>query len=520
VSASTRPVALCVLLAACAELPVDELSDGIIGGAVVTDTMSGVVKLAPGGFATKPICSAALVTNDWALTAGHCFAPGALPIPVVASMGLAATAGFEVVRHPTLDVAMVRLASPFAMRVAGGTSTTAFERGLVRSAPVALWGRAVQCFGFGIDNIVGADSGAGTLRTASGMPIVAAFGAELLIEPNAAGQIAAPGDSGGPCLLADSSGRQVVAGVVSVGHGEGPVTNLTAIDSVSLVAASEIRTWTSDAMTARELRLPNGHCLDVPGGDTSPGARLQGFSICHGDANQRWRMVLEPSGRYAIQSVATGLCVDIPNFATGVSPVVQWPCNGGLNQRFTVRPDAGGGVRIIASHAGGGCLGVSPATGKLEQHPCPAASVAESWTVTSFPDRGHRTIQSFANGECVDVPFGSSAPNHVVNHVPCHDGTAQEFDLRPVAGAAQVELRPRNAPGLCLDDQQLVVRQVPCSGAATQRWQLRLTGEGAHMLRSGANRCLSLAPAGTNTNVLVTAACDSTSARRWRVRWF
>lgn len=510
-----RAIVPWLLLASCADggLSTESVSQGILGGTAIAPESSSFVELTPGGFTRLPRCSAAMVTNDWLITARHCFDPGGLPPSASASMGLIARNAFEIVRHPTADVAMVHLGAPFA-------TPAGFERGFYRPASATLVTRLVQCFGYGLNDIDGVDSGAGTLRTASGMPVVAFFGPEIAIEPNAAGAIPAPGDSGGPCLIADGAGRQVVAGVISRGAAVVDDGDIEEIENAILVGASDVRTYASDAMTARELRLPNGTCLDVPGSDTTPGAQLQGFPLCHGAANQRWRLVPDTSLRYAIQNVATGQCVDIPGSAGGVSRANQFPCNGGLNQRFTVRPDVGGGVRIIAAHAGGGCLGVA-ANGALEQHACPATNVAESWTVTTMPERGHRTLQSVANGECVDVPFGSSAPNVSLNHFPCHDGTAQELDLRPTAaGASQLELRPRNAPALCLEDQTTLVRQTPCAGIAAQRWRLRLAGDGSHLVESGIGRCLALPPAGSGTNLLVTQPCAVVNSQRWRVRWF
>ena len=79
-----------------------------------------------------------------------------------AKMGSQNVAALRVVRHPTLDVALVELASPLAM---SGNSTTFEFQGFHTALPSSLVGKSLVCYGYGI--VATDNSGVGTLRTAT-----------------------------------------------------------------------------------------------------------------------------------------------------------------------------------------------------------------------------------------------------------------------------------------------------------------------------------------------------------------
>lgn len=75
-----------------------------------------------------------------------------------------------------------------------------------------------------------------------------------------------------------------------------------------------------------------GKCLDVSGGSTANGARVQLWD-CNGTGAQRWQAT---AARDLVNPQANK-CLD----ATGVSsangtPLQIWQCTGGANQKWTV----------------------------------------------------------------------------------------------------------------------------------------------------------------------------------------
>jgi len=96
----------------------------------------------------------------------------------------------------------------------------------------------------------------------------------------------------------------------------------------------------------------SGKCLDVFGASTDAGAAAIQW-ICHGGANQQWR--LEPAGGGAVRIIArhSGQALDVFGaLLDDVTPIIQWPVHGGDNQAWTLEPAGDGYVRIVARHSG------------------------------------------------------------------------------------------------------------------------------------------------------------------------
>jgi len=129
-------------------------------------------------------------------------------------------------------------------------------------------------------------------------------------------------------------------------------------------------------------------CLDVFGASTDAGASAIQW-ICHGGANQQWR--LEPAGGGAFRIIArhSGQALDVFGaLLDDVTPIIQWPVHGGDNQAWTLEPAGDGYVRIVARHS----------------------------------------------GKAMDVEFASTDDGaRVIQYTP-HGGTNQQWLLRPVGG--------------------------------------------------------------------------------------
>ncbi len=246
------------LVAGCA--PADDVAAGdapdqaaqpISGGSAASPEQSGHVRVdfryAAGN---RAFCSGTLITNEWVLTDKRCLLsdggvapppPGVIvlnatprpaqqvegsllggvtvtdPANVTVSMGSQASVADAIVRHPTLDLAMIRLRSPLAMNGSTSGYVRYFYFDFVPPATLP-----VQCFGYGT-------GAAGTLSTGSftatnsGSPLRnISSGSNTSQQGVVTGQPLgiASGDAGGACLngdtlygvLHDCSWRLTVAG--------------------------------------------------------------------------------------------------------------------------------------------------------------------------------------------------------------------------------------------------------------------------------------------------------------------
>jgi alpha-galactosidase len=94
--------------------------------------------------------------------------------------------------------------------------------------------------------------------------------------------------------------------------------------------------WTPTA--AGELRVYGGtQCLDAFNNQTSPGTIVELWT-CNGGANQQWRLNADGT----VTGVQSGLCLDVTggNVPAGNVNGTQmeiWTCNGGANQQWSLR---------------------------------------------------------------------------------------------------------------------------------------------------------------------------------------
>lgn len=492
-----RTLAL-LALAACTE-PSDLGEDeaAIVNGVVTS--------IAGTGFVEVDSCGGIALTHEWVLTTASCVYDPPDQRPHFVTLGTWWIIADEVVRHPTRDVALVHVPEPLPLGVPA--ATTGVDRGLYRGTTASLVGRVAQCMGYGVSNIAGTDSGFGygVLRAAA-LTFDRLEGDELVILPNPSNdRIFARGDGGSGCLVHDGAGQQVVAAL----HTHNRQRTVDGWDIIEIfdsraLATSDVREWVSEVTMMRELRL-NGRCL-------AAGSSSVGLSTCDGSRSQRWRWRSTGDHAGAWQNAARRTCLQLS--ATGVIEMALCETAPPISQRFTVE-SYGTGNRLVAQRTGQ-CLkwDYNNAFAILVGS-CDVRSLA---TLTSIPDRGHRTLAVGVNGDCADIPSGTATAGTRANHYPCNDSAAQEWNLVARATAGDFELRPRGDGALCLRATPTAITQQPCDGGASQRWRLRPLTGGGYQLVTDDDHCLT-STASAQSPGLFTNFCRVTSDQTWSLQW-
>ncbi|MFF1721521.1 RICIN domain-containing protein [Streptomyces sviceus] len=117
----------------------------------------------------------------------------------------------------------------------------------------------------------------------------------------------------------------------------GTVVNVGQYPSWSLDTAAG--TWTPDSgvPTSAVHTLTNAGSsmlMDVASGSTTNGAKVIQYPSNGGD-NQKWTLNRVADNVYTLVSVKSGLCLDVPSKSTAQNvQLQQWTCNGGTNQQF------------------------------------------------------------------------------------------------------------------------------------------------------------------------------------------
>lgn len=154
------------------------------------------------------------------------------------TMGSQQVGSAFVYTHPSLDVALVKLAAPMVLN--GRTTGYAFH-GFDTSTPSSFVGDEMECYGYGKNTY---DDGLGTLRHAT-LSVDSATYNEYRLVPNQYGQITFSGDSGGPCY-STTNGAWRVSGVTS--WGTSSPSSKTVLDTNN-VAAGRFAAWVEQTRT-------------------------------------------------------------------------------------------------------------------------------------------------------------------------------------------------------------------------------------------------------------------------------
>ncbi|MFB6849611.1 RICIN domain-containing protein [Streptomyces sp. NPDC056373] len=138
---------------------------------------------------------------------------------------------------------------------------------------------------------------------------------------------------------------------------------------------------------------------------------------------------------YTFVAGHSGRCVDVKdNSAADSYDVVQYDCNGGLNQQWRLKATDSGYVQIIAEHSGK-CLDVANGSGDpgayVQQYHC-TTGTNQQWLLED-QGNGSYHLKSRNSNLCLDVANGSTANGARLIQWTCSSTAAnQQFQRRTV----------------------------------------------------------------------------------------
>jgi hypothetical protein len=135
---------------------------------------------------------------------------------------------------------------------------------------------------------------------------------------------------------------------------------------------------------------------------------------------------------YTLTSGATGQCLGGQWAATSdLTPVVQQPCQGLLNQRWQLTANGNGGYTIADRAAANACLnvqgGATTSGAPIIEYACDGGA-NEQFTLATAAD-GATVIHPQNSALCLDLPRGAATPNLQIQQWSCNGGSNQEWLL-------------------------------------------------------------------------------------------
>ena len=331
-------------------------ASAVSGGAAMTGTEFAF--LAKIRFGERAGCTAALVDPQWLITARSCVAPdgrvsaGAPAEPAAATVGSTdlATGGqartvLEVVPHPDRNVVLARLSAAVTGVSPVPLATVAPAAGDVLR--VAGFGRTGT--GWAPDRAQGA---AFTVRSAAGGTVELGGGAASLCQ----------GDAGAPMLRA-ATGGPALAAVAATSSQAGCLDSAGGGDTAGATRVDDLGAWVRDA-TTRPYAIRNvatGKCVDVPNyGSGAIGQPLYQYTCDNTPSdNQLW--FFDARGRtaagevlYSVRNAKDNLCVDPPGYDS-VAPgtrMAEYYCGGAEDNQFFRMAPRGAGFWLVNDKSG------------------------------------------------------------------------------------------------------------------------------------------------------------------------
>jgi Ricin-type beta-trefoil lectin domain-like len=253
-----------------------------------------------------------------------------------------------------------------------------------------------------------------------------------------------------------------------------------------------------------------------------------------GGANQQWRLTDGPDGTFRLQSLVSGLCMDVTGGShdPGVA-IEQYRCDPNqpnqLNQLWRLEPQDDGGFALVSANTTGMALSVkdrSTADGAaLVQNTLDRGEPTQQWRLHRYPEPavgGSYAITSSATGKAIDVPGASTSVGQILQQWDFNGWEAQQWRLID-AGDGFVRIKNPNT-GLCMSASEydeagkivLVGVQDDCS--TSRLWKVAPQGDGTFALASARQPSSVLTLEGaspTNGTRLIMTPDTGAPHQRW-----
>ncbi|UYZ64947.1 RICIN domain-containing protein [Hymenobacter weizhouensis] len=150
------------------------------------------------------------------------------------------------------------------------------------------------------------------------------------------------------------------------------------------------------------------------------------------------------NGLYTLTARHSGKALDVRNAsALDTAGVIQWPANGGANQRWRVEAAGNGTYKLTAQHSGK-CLDVAgsgTSNGTKVQQYTDNGTGAQRWRIEPTTDGYYRLI-NHTSGKGLDVSGVSQANAAKVHQWEYLGQLNQQWKLEPVAGSQSAASAP------------------------------------------------------------------------------
>ncbi|MEP6655329.1 MAG: RICIN domain-containing protein, partial [Myxococcales bacterium] len=98
--------------------------------------------------------------------------------------------------------------------------------------------------------------------------------------------------------------------------------------------------------------VASGKCVEILAASTANSAKVQINSCAATSAAQTFRLQVASGTFYNVVNTNSGKCLDVSGkLTTDGAAVIQYQCNGGTNQQWTLTDTSGGAVRLTARHS-------------------------------------------------------------------------------------------------------------------------------------------------------------------------
>ena len=192
------------------------------------------------------------------------------------------------------------------------------------------------------------------------------------------------------------------------------------------------------AGTYQVTAVSSGLCLDIAGGSTANGAKVQ-QQACTGSASQHFELRADTGGSYRLVDVASGKSLDVTDVSTANgAKIQQWSTSSVDNQRFIVTASGSGvALKVVSS---GKCLDITDrstsAGAALQQWDC-AGSANQQFVLTPV---GAPTPPPAPAPSPAPSPSPSPSPAPSPSPVDLFDAKKKEIAMELVSSAENSSL--------------------------------------------------------------------------------